>query len=147
MSTAATSIQITFSAAGCSTYLDQVTDLIIGNMVAPGTNTNWSRIPPNPNEPTSNTWTWVNEGQGTQAFGLMGNYKYNGVEATALDMVVIDPGKLEAGNYQVEVVLYTAEIGPGNNILKFRSATINGNPAAAYLDTWPGQPSAEFYDC
>lgn len=142
------SITINFKSAGCSTYLNDVSDLIIGNMVEPGTNNFWSNIPPG-GGPASSSWTWEDDGSNENAFGLMGNYKYQGTETTALSMIVIDPTKFPSGDNTVEVTLYTAEIGPGNNILKFREALVNGSSQAdaAYPDTYPGEPAASFYDC
>lgn len=146
--TGATSITIKFESAGCKTYLKDVSNLIIGNMVQPGTTNFWSKIPPPNGTPASDTWTWVNTGTNLTAFGLMGNYQYSGTETTALSMIVIDPTKLPPGNYNVLVTLHTAEIGTGNNILMFEKATVNGAPnKSVYTTTYPGQPNATFYNC
>jgi hypothetical protein len=138
----ATTINVTFKKTGCETYLKDVSNLIIGNMVEPGGSTFWLSI-------DQAAWTWNNNGENVKAFGLMGNYDYQNEETTAYSMIVIDPTKLEAGTYDVVVTLSTAEIGPGNNILKFESATVNGssNIEAAYPSTYPNEAPAKFYTC
>ncbi|TRX35530.1 hypothetical protein FNW52_10850 [Flavobacterium sp. ZT3R18] len=137
----ATTINIAFQATGCQTYLNNVTGLIIGNMVAPCGGGFWYNV-------SSATWTWNNDGTNVNAFGLMGNYQFSGEEETAYGMIVIDPTQLAPGTYDVLVTLSTAQIGPGNNILMFQGATVNGKPSATVFPcTYPGQSSAEFYTC
>lgn len=142
----ASSIKIWFKAEGDPNYIKDVTDLIVGNMVDPVTGDFWYQPPP------ENPWTWVNDGSNCRAFGLMGNYKYKGNESTALSKVVIDPTKMTPGAHEVVAYLCTCERGPGNILLRFKSATLDGQdaPGIVYVNEWgtsKPQPACPFYDC
>lgn len=143
---AASSITIKFEAEGSPSYLANVTDLVVGNMVDPSTGVFWYQP-----EPATNPWVWNNNGDNVKAFGLMANYKYNGTETTAYSKVVIDPTQM-SGDVTVVATLCTCAIdgATGNPILKFKSATIDGAPnPAVFVDDWgrdkPQNP-CEFFD-
>lgn len=119
----ATTITILFKAEGDPNYIKDVTDLIIGNMVDPVTGVFWYQPPP------GNPWVWNNDGTNCVKFGLMGNYKYKMQEATALSKVVIDPTKMTPGAHEVVAMLKTCKRGPGNILLRFVSATLDGKEA------------------
>jgi hypothetical protein len=142
--TCATSITITFKAEGCSTYINQVSGLLVGNMVDPKTQQYWY------GPCLNNPWTWNNDGTNCNAFALLGNYFINSTPTTAYSEVVIDPTQMGAGAHEVVVTLYTAAIDDdkSNSILMFRSATLDGKASAAvYVQPFPGQSPASFYDC
>lgn len=139
-------ITIKFKAEGATAYTAKVTGLSAGNMVDPTTGVNWSTTPDG-----ENPYVWSNDGDNANKFGLMGNYQYNGVEATAFSQLVIDPTQI-SGDVEVVAELCTAAIDgdKGNTILRFKSATVNGeaNEAVASVSDWgtaKPQPSSEFY--
>lgn len=145
----AKTIKITLKSEGASAYTNDVTDLVLGNMVSPQDGSFWSDAPAG-----NNPWTWDNDGEGNaHAFGIMGNYKYKGTEETALSKLVIDPTALVEGdgNWDVVAELSTAAIDgdKGNTLLRFKSVTVNGAviPEAAYVDNWGNgsQPDSTFY--
>ena len=143
-STCASQITITLVTEGCKTYLKDVTSLVVGNMVSPETGKYWA------GPMDKNPWIWTNEGTNANAFALMANYKHEDTETTALSEIVIDPTKLKSGIYEVVLTLHTAEIGPGNFILKAKSATLDGKKdslGAIKIQEWPKQPDASFYTC
>ena len=140
----ASSLNITFKAEGCETYLNDVTGLTIGNMVDPTTGVYWyGPIDENP-------WTWNNDETNLKKFGLMCNYSYNGVAKTAYSLVSIDPTVMMSGSHEVVITLQTAAIQDDkeNSILKFKSATVDGsnNPSVS-MNKYPGEEDATFYDC
>lgn len=141
---AASSITISFKAEGSPSYLDGVTGLGVGNMVDPVTGQFWYQ------PPSSNPWTWNNDGSNVKTFGLMSNYKYEGVEKTAFSKLVIDPAAL-SGDVNIEATLCTCAIDgvTGNPILRFKTVTVNGSEnAAVTIDDWgteKPQPSCDFY--
>lgn len=140
-------ITITFKAEGATAYTSEVTGLSAGNMVDPVTGQNWSTTPDG-----DNPYVWNNDGSNANKFGLIGNYKYNEVEATAFSQLVIDPTQI-SGNVEVVAELCTAAIegDKGNTILRFKSATVNGevNDAVASVADWGSdkpQPKSNFYN-
>ncbi|WP_430412752.1 hypothetical protein [Kordia sp.] len=142
----AQTITITFKATGATAYTANVTALEAGNMVDPKTGQNWSTTPDG-----QNPYVWNNDGSNANKFGLMANYKYNNVEKTAFSQLVIDPTQI-SGNVEIVAELCTAAIGgdKGNTILRFDSATVNGeeNTAVASVAVWGSdkpQPHSEFY--
>lgn len=141
----ASSITISFKAEGSASYLADVTELVVGNMVDPVTGKFWFQP-----SPATNPWTWNNDGSNANKFGLMANYKYNNVEKTAYSQLVIDPTQL-SGDVTVEATLCTCAIdgATGNPILKYKSATVNGSAnGAVSISDWgteKPQPSCDFY--
>ncbi|WP_046755498.1 hypothetical protein [Kordia jejudonensis] len=140
-------ITITFKAEGATAYTANVTNLSAGNMVDPSSGVSWSTQPDG-----QNPYVWYNDGQNANKFGLMANYTYNGEVATAFSQLVIDPTKI-SGNVAIEAELCTAAIDgdEGNTILRFKSATVNGeaNEAVASVSDWGSdkpQPPSEFYN-
>lgn len=142
---AASSITISFKAEGSPSYLNDVSGLVVGNMVDPVTGVFWYQ--PNP---ATNPWTWNNDGSNVKKFGLMANYKHNQVETTAFAQLIIDPTAL-SGDVTVEATLCTCAIdgATGNPVLRFKSATVNGgaNDAVSIGDwgTNKPQPSCDFF--
>ena len=142
----AQTITITFKAEGATAYTANVTALACGNMVDPKTGQNWSTTPDG-----DNPYVWNNDGSNANKFGLMANYKYNDVESTALSQLVIDPTQI-SGDVTIVAELCTAAIGgdKGNTVLRFDTATVNGeeNTAVASVAVWGSdkeQPHSEFY--
>ncbi|HLP47530.1 MAG TPA: hypothetical protein VK469_16400, partial [Candidatus Kapabacteria bacterium] len=126
---AASKITIIFKTEGSDPYIKGVSDLIVGNMVDPVTGIFLLYVGKNPYE-------WDTNISNVNKFALMANYKYKGTEPTASFMVVIDPTKMPNGDHEVEATLCTFGIGPGNNILRFKSVTVDGKiqPESAYID-------------
>lgn len=146
---AATSIKITYKTEGDQGYLKDVSGLVVGTMVDPVTGDYWAG-PFN-----TNPWTWNNTGSNVRAFGLMGNYNYAGPNPglkIALSKLVVDPTKMTTGDHEVVAYLCTCKIGPGNIILRFKRATLDGKdaPGIVYVNKWgthKPQPDCNFYDC
>lgn len=142
ITTGASSLNITFKAEGSQDYLKDVTDLTIGNMVDPATQTFWyGPIDKNP-------WIWMNDGTNSKKFALMCNYNYNGTAKTAYSEVVIDPDTMLGGSHDVVVTLQTAAIldEKSNSILMFKSATVDGNSSTSVsVQQFPNQSAATFY--
>lgn len=147
----AQSITITLKFEGATAYTNNVTALVLGNMVSPENGSSWSTAP-NGNNP----WTWNNDHESgkqsnVNAFGLMANYKYNGTEATALSQLVIDPTNVSEADLEVIAELSTAAIDDdkGNTVLRFKSVTVNGveNATVANIKDWGNgsQPASTFY--
>ncbi|MEO1260811.1 MAG: hypothetical protein AAFZ15_18575 [Bacteroidota bacterium] len=145
---AASSITILLKAQGNPPYLQQVSSLVVGNMVDPVTGQFWYQ------PPAANPWIWENTGTNARSFGLMANYKLDGVEKTAFSKVVIDPTTMAEGEHHVEVTLCTAAVGGSvdNLILRFKDVSVDGVPngPGATINEWgtdKPQPPSEFYDC
>lgn len=144
----ASQVTVDYLMEGNSEYLSKVSDLVVGNMVDPITGNYWAG-PFN-----NNPWTWENNGSNCKEFALMGNYKYDATEETALSKVVINPAAFGPGAHNVTVVLCTAAVNgdKSNTILRLKSATVDGEPqpTKAFINEWrtsKDQPSSEFYDC
>ena len=143
----AQTITITLKVEGATAYTKDVTALIFGNMVDPTTGQSWSTSPDG-----DNPYVWNNDGSNANKFGLMANYKYNDVEATVLSQLVINPTDVPEGDLTIVAEVSTAYIGDkGNTVLRFKSATVNGeeNSNIASISDWgtdKPQPTSTFYN-
>lgn len=96
-----------------------VSQVIIGNMVAPGNCTDfWTSLP------QQSSWTWTNSGSNAKPFGLLFNFKAAGTEQTALKCVVIDPTVM-SGDAMVAVTLSQCNVqgDPNNPALQVSGAS------------------------
>jgi hypothetical protein len=147
----AQTITITFEAAGATAYTKEVTALGAGNMVDPTTGVSWSTSPDGDNPYVWNNNNESGKNSNVNTFGLMANYKHNGVEATVLSQLVINPTDVPEGDITIVAKVSTAYIGDkGNTVLRFKSATVNGQEinSIASVSDWGSdkpQPASTFY--
>ncbi|BDX06997.1 hypothetical protein [Planctobacterium marinum] len=140
---AATSIEIKFVMQGGGDYQQNVTGIQVGTMVDPATGQSWA------GPFYANPWKWNNEGNNVNSFALMGNYVYEGTEATAFAQVVISPQDMSEGDHTVVAVLETADIDGSdtNQILRFKSVTLDGSASHdVNITNWGNgqQPASTF---
>ncbi|MCP4545365.1 MAG: hypothetical protein GY835_02725, partial [bacterium] len=112
-----------------------VTDIIVGNMVAPGLNNCpfWYQPPAMP------CWTWLNQGHNDDPFSLMFNYRYNGVDKTAFRKITIDPTKMGQLNPSVTVQLTSCAVGgtPANCVLAVKKQDYGSGVTVERCETIP----------
>lgn len=144
----AQTIKITLKFEGATAYTENVTALVLGNMIDPVSGVSWSTAPDG-----NNPWTWHKGSGNVNTFGLMANYKLSQIETTAFSQLVINPTNVPTGDLDVVAELSTAAIDgdKGNTVLRFKSVTVNGteNDAVAYVKDWgtdKPQPSSTFYN-
>ena len=96
-----------------------ISGVIVGNMADPGTCQGHKYTPP-----AGSSWTWKNNGTNVEPFSLLFNFKWGGVDQTALKCVDIDPAVM-SGNVSVDVTLDRCNVDgdPNNPTLRVVSAT------------------------
>ena len=119
-----------------------ITDYWIGNMVDPINGTKfYSKIPP-PNGGQVKEWTWQNDGNNDNPFGLTFNFSKSGGSGaptqTAIGMVTVDPSAL-SGKQVVAIELVACSIGPDNPQLRAKligtAKPIKGQPVCKFCGT------------
>ena len=109
----------------------------IGNMADPNVCTQYYYQPP-----PGSSWTWNNQGNNLNPFGIVVNYKKSGGSGdptqTAFRCVVVDPNNMPSADNTVDIELTACSVGGAANN---PGLLVNSTSPGATVKNIGGQPS------
>lgn len=109
----------------------------IGNMADPNACTQYYYQPP-----PGQSWTWNNQGNNLNPFGIVVNYKKSGGSSadtqTAFRCVVVDPNDMPSANNTVDISLTACNVGGAANN---PGLLVNSSSGGATVKQIGGQPT------
>ena len=114
-----------------------IDNAFIGNMADPNVCTQYYYQPP-----PASSWTWNNEGNNLNPFGIVVNYQKSGgtggATQTAFRCVTVDPNNMPAANNTVDISLTACNV---NGAAGNPGLLVNSSSAGVTVKPIGGQPS------